>query len=513
VDPALEFVGITKTFPGVLANDDINLAFLRGEVHCLLGENGAGKTTLMNIAFGLYHPDRGQILVNGQPVVMTNPSVAIANGIGMVHQHFMLVEPLSVAENVVIGQEPPSRLVFPKEQAVREVANLSERYGLTVDPRAVIENLPLGIRQRVEILKVLYRKANILILDEPTAVLAAPEVEELYKVIESLRAAGKTVIFITHKLKETMAVSDRITVLRDGRVMGTAAREETSPEQLARMMVGRDVVLRVSKAFREPGDVVLQVENLEVDDARSLPALRGITFQVRRGQIYGIAGIEGNGQSELIEAITGLRPVRSGEILLERRPITGMSPAEILDEGIGHVPEDRLRRGLIGRFSVAENLILGYHHQDAYRKTGVLALGQIDAHASELISRYDIRTPAPSTPVRSLSGGNQQKTVLARALSSQPKVLVVAQPTRGLDVGATEYVHNQLLQMRDQGVAILLVSADLDEVRRLSDRIGVLFQGELMAEKQASEFSEEELGLLMSGSRPNETSLGNEEYV
>ena len=513
LENALELRGITKTFPGVVANANIDLAFRRGEVHCLLGENGAGKTTLMNIVFGLYHPDQGEILIDGEPTVMANPSVAIARGIGMVHQHFMLVEPLSVAENVVIGQEPPSRFIFPMQQAVQEVAELSERFGLTVDPRAIIEDLPLGVRQRVEILKALYRKANILILDEPTAVLSAPEIDELYKVIESLRESGKTVIFITHKLKETMAVSDRVTVLRDGRVIGTVAREETTPEELARMMVGREVVLRVSKEHREPGDVVLRVDNLLVDDARNLPALRGVSFEVREGQIYGIAGIEGNGQSELVEAITGLRPVRAGDILMGGRSLLDLSPAEILAAGLGHVPEDRLRRGLIGPFTVAENLILGYHHQDAFRNLGVLRKPQIVAHADELIALYDIRTPSSLTLSSSLSGGNQQKTVLARVFSSQPMALVVAQPTRGLDVGATEYVHNQLLEMRDKGVAILLISADLDEVRSLSDRIGVLYQGEIVAEKPARAFTEQELGLFMSGEKKVEAVAEAEETV
>ena len=501
LDTVLELRGITKTFPGVVANDDIDLAFKRGEVHCLLGENGAGKTTLMNVVFGLHSPDQGEIVLDGRPVRISDPSVAIAHGIGMVHQHFMLVEPLTVAENVVIGAEPPSRLAFPMKEAIRRVRELSTRYGLKVDPLARIEELPLGARQRVEILKALYRDADILILDEPTAVLSPPEVEELYKVIESLRNSGKTVIFITHKLKETMAVSDRVTVLRDGRKIGTVDRDETSPEALARMMVGRDVVLRVTRKFKAPGKLRLKVVDLVVKGARGLPALRGVSFGVRQGQIYGIAGIEGNGQSELIEAITGLRKIESGDVLLDGESLKGKSPAQVLSAGLGHVPEDRLQRGLVSAFTVAENIILGYHRSSAFQHFGILKQSQIDERASELIDIYDIRTPGHATVVSHLSGGNQQKTVLARVLGSNPRALVASQPTRGVDVGATEFIHHQLLDLRDRGAAILLLSADLDEIRSLSDRIGVLYQGEISAERASDAWSEEELGLYMAGER------------
>ncbi len=487
-----------------MANDGIDLAFRRGEVHCLLGENGAGKTTLMNVVFGLYDPDEGEILIDGKPVRVSSPAVAIANGIGMVHQHFMLVEPLSVAENVVIGAEPrragrgPS-LVFPMREAIRRVRELSNRYGLVVDPTARIEDLPLGVRQRVEILKALYRKADILILDEPTAVLSPPEVEELYKVIEALRESGKTVIFITHKLKETMAVSDRVTVLRDGRKVGTVERDETTPEALAQMMVGREVVLRVTKTHREPGDVTLSVRDLVVNDARGLPALCGVSFDVKQGEIYGIAGIEGNGQSELIEAITGLRKLESGDVLLEGQSLIGKTPAQFLGAGVGHVPEDRMQRGLVEQFTVAENLMLGYHFDSDLARLGVLQKARITEHADRLVDTYDIRTPNVDTVVSHLSGGNQQKTVLARVLSSNPKALVASQPTRGVDVGATEFIHNHLLGMRERGVAILLLSADLDEVRSLSDRIGVIYQGRIVVERATEDFSEEELGLYMAG--------------
>ncbi len=495
----LELRNITKAFPDVVANDHIDLSFGRGEVHCLLGENGAGKTTLMNVVFGLHHPDRGEILINGEPVQVSSPSVAIAHGIGMVHQHFMLVEPLSVAENVVIGAEPESRLRFPMKEAVRRVRELSTRYGLTVDPRAHIEDLPLGVRQRVEILKALYRDADILILDEPTAVLSPPEVEELYHVIDALREAGKTVIFITHKLKETMAVSDRVTVLRDGKKVGTVDRDETSPEALAQMMVGRKVVLRVTKEARRPGDLRLAVRDLVVKDSRGLPALCGVSFRVRQGEIYGIAGIEGNGQSELIEAMTGLRTIDSGDVLLDGASLRGKDAAEVLRAGLGHVPEDRLRRGLVAAFTVAENVILGYHRQHPFEHFGILRQAQMDAYARALIDIYDIRTSGPGVEASHLSGGNQQKTVLARVLGSDPRALVASQPTRGVDVGATEFIHRQLLEMRDTGAAILLLSADLDEVRSLSDRIGVIYQGRIVAERAADAWTEDDLGLYMAG--------------
>jgi general nucleoside transport system ATP-binding protein len=497
----LELRNITKTFPGVVANNNVSLSFNRGEIHCLLGENGAGKTTLMNIIFGLYQPDHGEILLNGQKIDISNPSKAIQAGIGMVHQHFMLVNPMTVAENVVLGHEPPSKLVFPMRKAVEDVCSLSQQYGLEVDPTANIEDIPLGIRQRVEIIKALYRKADILILDEPTAVLSPPEINELYKVISALSASDKTVIFITHKLKETMAISDRVTVLRDGQVIGTVHRQDTSPDMLARMMVGREVVLRVKKEDSPPGETIFEVRNLHVEDARHLPAVNGVDIDVKAGQIYGIAGIEGNGQSELVEAIMGLRRIRQGEVLLEGVSITALHPSEILASGVGHVPEDRLQRGLVEPFNIAENLILGYHRQSRFEKFNILQKEQIAANARKLVEHYDIRTPTIYTSAGSLSGGNQQKIVLARALSTQPKVLLVSQPTRGLDVGAIEYVHHLLLEMRRTGAAILLISADLDEIRSLSDRIGVLYQGKIVAEKFAKDFTEEELGLFMAGEK------------
>jgi ABC-type uncharacterized transport system ATPase subunit len=370
----------------VVANNDISLSFYAGEVHCLLGENGAGKTTLMNIAFGLYQAERGEILVRGRKIDITSSAVAIQHGIGMVHQHFMLVDPLTVAENVVLGHEPPSRLAFRMERAIHDVEELTTRYGLVVPPRAVVEDLPLGTRQRVEILKALYRKADILILDEPTAVLSPPEVEDLYRTIASLKQAGKTIIFITHKLNETMAVSDRVTILRDGAVVGTVERSATNPQELARMMVGREVVLRVQKTPRAPGRQVLQVSGLQAIDNRGLPAIKGISFSLRAGEIYGIAGIEGNGQTELAEALTGLRKVQAGKVELDGRDVTNAHPVSILASGIGHVPEDRLARGLIGAFNVAENLVLGYHHQARFQRRGAILQKNVKSYSEGLVT-------------------------------------------------------------------------------------------------------------------------------
>jgi ABC-type uncharacterized transport system ATPase subunit len=395
----------------VIANKDISIAFQGGEVHCLLGENGAGKSTLMNIVFGLYQPDSGEIFLRGKKINIASSAIALRAGIGMVHQHFMLIDRLTVAENVVLGNEPPSRLSFRRDKANQEVREISKRYGLAVDPEAVIEDLSVGIRQRIEILKALYRKADILILDEPTAVLSPPEVSELYQIIESLKSAGKTIIFITHKLSETMTVSDRVTILRDGAVVGTVNRQDTSPEELARMMVGRDVLLQVNKTPCKPGKEVLTVKDLKVMDNRGLKAVQGVSLCVREGEIFGIAGIDGNGQTELIEALTGLRRIVSGEIIFDGVAISHLHPVTMLNKGFGHVPEDRNIRGLIGPFTVAENLILGYHGQTRYQKRGFLRGSEIENYADYLIRRFDIRTPNSTTSAESLSGGNQQKLI------------------------------------------------------------------------------------------------------
>lgn len=511
IHPVLELSNITKTFPGgVLANDHISLTINRGEVHAILGENGAGKTTLMNIIYGLYQPDEGEIWVSGHLSRIHSPADALKMGIGMVHQHFMLIDPLSAAENVILGNEP-TRMVFNFEQAVQILRGLSQKFGLDVDPRARIEDLPVGIRQRVEILKALYRNANILILDEPTAVLTPLEVNELYETISNLKAAGKTVIFITHKLNETMKISDRITILRDGRAVQTLNTAETSPPELARLMVGREVVLRVNKTLAEPGEEVIRIENLKVHDNRGLNAVNGAYLRVRAGEIYGIAGIEGNGQTELIEAVTGLRRVSDGRIWLAGRELTSASPAYHVAVGLGHVPEDRNIRGLIAQYSVAENLILGYHRQGRFHHRGFLDQAAIEDYSAGLVASFDIKTTGIHAQLSTLSGGNAQKVVIARVFSQKPKALIVAQPTRGVDVGATEYIYQQMLKMRAAGVAILLISSDLEEVRSLSDRIGVIYQGRIVIEKPADEFTERELGLYMAGASVTEQSAAGGE--
>jgi general nucleoside transport system ATP-binding protein len=494
----LEISNITKSFPGVLANDHISISFAHGEVHAVLGENGAGKTTLMNIIYGLYQPDEGEIRIDGQVVRVNSPSDALKRGIGMVHQHFMLVDPLTVAENVVIGNEP-SRLIFSMKKTAQITSDLSKKYGLVVDPRARIEDLPVGIRQRVEILKALYRNASILILDEPTAVLTPTEVNELYETISNLKAAGKTIIFITHKLNETMKISDRITILRDGKAVKTLHTSQTNPQELARLMVGRDVVLRVNKTTCQRGAPVVSLENVKALYNRGREAIRGISLKVYAGEIYGIAGIEGNGQTELIEAITGLRKVTEGKIVIDNKDMTNAHPSAILEAGLGHVPEDRNIRGVVQQYSVAENLILGYHRQSRFKKFALLNQSSIEEFSKSIVEAFNIKTTSVRTRIDTLSGGNAQKVVVARVLSQQPNALVVAQPTRGVDVGATEYIHQQMLKMRDAGVAILLISSDLEEVRSLSDRIGVLYQGQIVAERPVDKFTEKELGLFMAG--------------
>ncbi len=496
--PVLEITNITKAFPGVLANDHISIAIQPGEVHAILGENGAGKTTLMNIIYGLYQPDEGEIKISGKPVAIHTPADALKLGIGMVHQHFMLIDPLTVAENVVLGNEP-TRMVFSLDQAVRITEELSRKFGLSVDPRARIEDIPVGVRQRVEILKALYRDASILILDEPTAVLTPLEVNELYDTIANLKTAGKTIIFITHKLNETMHISDRITILRDGKALQTLQTAETNPQELARLMVGRDVVLRVNKTPCQRGNPVIHLEDVMAHDNRGLEAVRGVSLQVCAGEIYGVAGIEGNGQTELIEAVTGLRKMTGGKIKIAGEDLTNAHPTDLLKAGLGHVPEDRNTRGVVSQFSVAENLVLGYHRQQRFRNHQFINHSGIDAYSSGVVAAFDIKTTGIHTCIDTLSGGNAQKVVVGRVFSQSPRALVVAQPTRGVDVGATEYIHQQMLKMRDAGVAILLISSDLEEVRSLSDRIGVLYQGKIVAEKPSDDFTERELGLYMAG--------------
>ena len=499
--PALELRGITKQFPGVLANDHIDLDLRRGEVHALLGENGAGKSTLMNILYGLYRPDEGEIVVNGKPVSFSSAKDAIEQGIGMVHQHFMLIPVMTVAENIVLATEPRRRgVLLDYDTARKRVRELSERYGLAVDPDARIDRITVGQQQRVEILKALYRGAEILILDEPTAVLTPQEAQELFEIMRALKGQGKSIIFISHKLNEVLEIADRITTLRRGVVVDTIAAEGATEEGLARMMVGREVLLRVDKTPAKPAGPLLQVEDVTVIDDRGLEMVREVSFDVRAGEIVGLAGVDGNGQSELIDAIAGLRHVKEGRISVEGADITNATAKTALEAGIGHVPEDRHRRGLVLPFSLTENLALhGYRYAPNSRR-GFLNLRTMAQRARRLLREFDVRGGTPLTPAGSLSGGNQQKVVLAREIDGAPKVLIAAQPTRGLDVGAIEFVHRRLVEQRDSGRAVFLVSLELEEILSLSDRILVIYEGRIVGEFPPT-VSEEELGLAMTGGR------------
>ena len=499
--PLLELRGITKRFPGVLANDDVSVDLRRGEVHALLGENGAGKSTLMNILYGLYTPDEGQILLEGKPVELGSTKGAIEAGIGMVHQHFMLIPVMTVAENIVLAIEPRRRgVLLDYDAAGKRVRELSERYGLAVDPDARIDRITVGQQQRVEILKALYRGAEILILDEPTAVLTPQEAQELFEIMRALKGQGKSIIFISHKLNEVLEIADRITTLRRGVVVDTIAAEGATEEGLARMMVGREVLLRVDKTPAKPAGPLLQVEDVTVIDDRGLEMVREVSFDVRAGEIVGLAGVDGNGQSELIDAIAGLRHVKEGRISVEGADITNATAKTALEAGIGHVPEDRHRRGLVLPFSLTENLALhGYRYAPNSRR-GFLNLRTMAQRARRLLREFDVRGGTPLTPAGSLSGGNQQKVVLAREIDGAPKVLIAAQPTRGLDVGAIEFVHRRLVEQRDSGRAVFLVSLELEEILSLSDRILVIYEGRIVGEFPPT-VSEEELGLAMTGGR------------
>lgn len=498
--PLLELDGITKRFPGVLANDHISFTLETGEIHALLGENGAGKTTLMNILYGLYHPDEGRILVRGKEVKISSPDEAIHLGIGMVHQHFMLIPPFTVTENVMLGEEKLKNGVFLDREAVAErIRGISEQYGLQVDPEARVQDLSVGAQQRVEIVKILYRKADILILDEPTAVLTPEEVEDLFRVIRGLVGQGVSIIFISHKLKEVMAIADRITVLRNGRVIGTTRPAETNSAALARMMVGREVILTVEKKPAQPGGVVLDVQNLQVLNDRKQTAVDSISFQVRAGEILGIAGVQGNGQTELVEALTGLRGVVGGQVHILGKETTQSTPRQILETGVAHVPEDRQRDGLVLSFPVADNLVLNTYYLPPIATGIAMHRGPILAEAEQLVERFDIRTPSVEVPASNLSGGNQQKVIVAREFSRPIKLLIASQPTRGLDVGSIEYIHRQLVERRDQGCAVLLVSPELDEVMSLSDRIAVMYRGKIMDILPAEKTTREQIGLLMAG--------------
>jgi ABC-type uncharacterized transport system ATPase subunit len=502
--PLLELRAITKRFPGVLANDDVNFDLRRSEVHALLGENGAGKSTLMNILYGLYTPDTGEILLDGKHIDLGSTKAAIEHGIGMVHQHFMLIPVMTVAENNVLATEPRHLGVLLDYDAARtRVRELSERYGLAVDPDARIDRITVGQQQRVEILKALYRGAEILILDEPTAVLTPQEAQELFGIIRSLKSQGKSIIFITHKLNEVLDIADRITTLRRGVVVDTIPAAGATEESLARMMVGREVLLRVDKHASSPGAPLLQVENLRVIDDRGLEAVRDVSFEVRGGEIVGLAGVDANGQSELIDAIAGLRRPASGRVVVDGHELTHANARQALEAGIGHIPEDRHRRGLVLPFSLTENFALHGYRTPPNSRNGFLNLGAMLERARRLLKEFDVRGGQPSTPAGALSGGNQQKVVLAREIDGDPKVLIAAQPTRGLDVGAIEFVHRRLVEQRDAGRAVFLVSLELEEILSLSDRILVIYEGRIVGEFPPTA-TEEELGFAMTGGKREE---------
>ncbi len=508
--PILELKGITKRFPGVLANDHISLTLEQGEIHALLGENGAGKTTLMNILYGLYQPDEGEIFVRGKPLHVHSPSDAIKAGIGMVHQHFMLIPVFTVTENVMLGDESTrTGGLLDRKKAAARIRQISEQYGLAVNPDTYVRDLPVGVQQRVEIIKLLYRNADILIFDEPTAVLTPQEADELVKIMHSLTDQGKSIIFITHKLREVLEVADRITVIRRGKVIGTTTPAEADQEKLASMMVGRAVELEIEKTPAKEGEVVLHVENLEVLDALKQVAVEDVSFEVRAGEVLGIAGVQGNGQTELVEALTGLRPVAKGRVELLGHDISRTTPRVITELGTAHIPEDRQRDGLVLAFPVYENLVLQTYYQQPYARGVNINWGVAVDEADQLIEQYDIRTPSAQTTAGSLSGGNQQKVIVARELSRPIKLLIASQPTRGLDVGSIEYIHRQILKKRDEGVGVVVVSTELDEILQLSDRIAVMYRGSILAIVPIAEATKESIGLLMAGVHPDQAHKSN----
>ena len=500
----LEMRGITKRFPGVLANDRIDFDVNSGEVHALLGENGAGKSTLMKILYGMYHPDEGEILLNGKPVSISSPIDAINLGIGMIHQHFMLVQTLTVAENVVLGLPSSRGPLTDLDRVSKRILELAAIYSLKIDPSAYIWQLSVGQQQRVEIIKALYRGAALLILDEPTAVLTPQEVDELFVIMNQMVKDGHALIFISHKLHEVVEISNRVTVLRDGRKIGTRPTSETTKQDLANWMVGREVGFAPDRGHVELGEVRLQLDHVSCGSDRGTPGLRDVCLEVRSGEILGVAGVSGNGQRELAETITGLRKITEGRVYLEGKDVTGLAPGELTNRMLSYIPEERMRDGMIKEFSVSENMILREHQKMPYSHSGFLHLRDIARHTDELISKFDVKTPSRDTLAKNLSGGNIQKVVLARELSRNPRTIVAAQPTRGLDIGATEYVRKQLLVERNKGAAILLISEDLDEILTLSDRIAVIYEGQIMDIVSCEVATPQKLGLLMAGVRSEE---------
>ncbi|MFP8643152.1 ABC transporter ATP-binding protein [Priestia aryabhattai] len=495
----IEMLDIRKEFPGIVANDNITLQVKKGEIHALLGENGAGKSTLMNVLFGLYQPEKGQIRVNGQEVKITDPNVANDLGIGMVHQHFMLVQNFTVTENIILGNEPTRTGKINIKKAAQDIQELSNQYGLSVDPYAKIQDISVGMQQRVEILKTLYRGADILIFDEPTAALTPQEITELIQIMKKLIQEGKSIILITHKLKEIMSVCDRCTIIRKGVGVGTVNVKETNPDELAALMVGREVHFKTEKKTATPREAVLTIKELVVEDSRGVEAVSSLDLSVRAGEIVGIAGVDGNGQTELIEAITGLRKIKSGSITLKNQELSTLSTRKITESGVGHIPQDRHKHGLVLDYTIGENIALQTYYQKPMSKSGILNYKEMYKKAKELIAEYDVRTPSEYTQARSLSGGNQQKAIIAREVDRSPELLIAAQPTRGLDVGAIEFIHKKLIEERDKGRAVLLISLELDEVMNLSDRIAVIYEGKIVDIVDPKETNEQELGLLMAG--------------
>ncbi|WP_419961674.1 ABC transporter ATP-binding protein [Psychrobacillus sp. BM2] len=503
MDYVIEMLGIRKEFGSFVANDNITLQLKKGEIHALLGENGAGKSTLMNVLFGLYQPEAGEIKVKGKTVKITDPNVANDLGIGMVHQHFMLVENFTVTENIILGNELTKAGIINIKDAAKKIQKLSEMYGLDVDPNAKIEDISVGMQQRVEILKTLYRGADILIFDEPTASLTPQEINELIQIMKRLIQEGKSIILITHKLKEIMDVSDRVTVIRKGEGIGTIVTAETNPNDLASLMVGRQVEFKTVKGEAHPTDDTLVIKDLIVADYRGIDKVKGLNLTVRKGEILGIAGIDGNGQSELIEAITGLRKSKSGSVTINGINVTNKKPRKITESGVGHIPQDRHKHGLVLDFSIGHNIALQTYYQDPISKNGIINYSKVSELAQKIINDFDVRTQGEHTPARALSGGNQQKAIIGREVIRDPELLIAALPTRGLDVGAIEFIHQRLIEQRDNGKAVLLLSFELDEVMNVSDRIAVIYDGQIVDTLLPKETSEQELGLLMAGQKKN----------